>query len=328
MNFSAVQIFFISPWNSLFSLGSTLDSCALFCTATLAIIVAYRAGLFNLGAEGQIYAGAVAAAALLLAFDSGISPVLAAGVSVLAAFAAMFTGAALGAFAGAAKRYCGANELITTFLLSAAVVPFADFIAAGPLRDTTGNLLASAKIAPPFLLPRFFVTSPFSISAVIAILLLLCYSIFIAKTKAGFRFRISGIDANFARFGGIENKDYWIGALACSGALCGLTGYFLVAGTFGICYQGISGGLGWSAIAIAMIAVKFSGTQCRAEFFYIFISALLFTQLKTGLDTVTLLSGVNIENASLLQACIMFIFAANINFTRRRKNRSEKNVAN
>ena len=294
-----VRTFFLGPWSYPWFLGNTLDTIALLLAASLGAAMAFRGGTFNLGGEGQIYLGGLAASAVLLAGQGG-SFAAAIPAPVLlpsAAIAAMAVGGLMGGFSGLLKRRLGMNELITTFLFSSALIPLADFLIQGPWRDSTGNLLALPAFPEDLVLKRLLPPSNLSVSFVFALLLVLAGHVFINKTYRGYQFRTAGAAPGFARFGGMEPEKAWVPAMTVSGALFALTGFFAVAGTYGRCHLGFSGGLGWSAIAVALIA----GNRPLA----LLPAALVYGWLKAGSDSALLAAGLNLETSSFIQAAVL-----------------------
>ena len=294
--------FFLGPWSSPWFTGNTLDGIALLLTASLGAVIAFRGGTFNLGGEGQIYLGGLAASLVLLggappAADSAALPAML--LLPLAAMAAMAAGGLLGGISGFLKKRFGMNELVTSFLISSALIPLADHLISGPWRDSSGNLLALPAFSKNLLLIRLLPPSNLSVSFIYALLLVLAGHIFMNRTKAGYRFRISGAAPDFARFGGIDNTRAWIPAMAASGALSALAGFFAVAGTYGRCHAGFPGGLGWNAIAVALIA--------RNEPLALLPAAIVYGWLKSGSDSAMLASGLNIETSSLIQALVLLL---------------------
>ncbi|MFP3091184.1 ABC transporter permease [Treponema sp. TIM-1] len=299
-----LRAFFIGPWASPWFLGNTLDYISLLLTAALGIALAFRGGCFNLGGEGQIYLGGLAAALVLLSGGAGESPVApgyaaAFGLLCLAALAALTTGGIMGAISGVLKRRFHTSELITSFLLSAALTPLGDYLISGPLRDPQGNLLATPPFLPRRLLLRFLPPSNLSVSFAFALILVIGGYLFIYKTAPGYRFRIAGAAPDFARYGGIRPESYWTPALIVSGALSGLTGFFAVAGTYGRCHLGFPGGLGWNAIAVALIA--------RNNPLALFPAALIYGWLKAGSDSALLASELNFETVAFIQATVLLL---------------------
>jgi simple sugar transport system permease protein len=295
--------FLTNPWASVWFAGNTLDYTALLVCASIGAAFAFRGGLFNLGLEGQIYLGGLAAACALLFVPGGLAPGLSLG---LAAAAAALTGALMGLFCAFLKKTTGANTLITTFLLSSALMPVADFIIAGPLRDSAGSMLATARFSAG--LPRILPPSNLSLSFVFSVGLCVTAHIFISRTGAGYRFRIAGGSPAFARYGGIDADSVSVPALGLSGAFGGLCGFFAVAGTYGLCYQGFSGGLGWAGMAVALIA--------RNRFPALLPAALFYATLKSGVDQTLLSSVISINASQLLEALILML--ATVKFSRAR----------
>lgn len=294
-----VETFFIGPWSSFFFAGNTLDLAARLVVAGLAALIAFRGGLFNLGIEGQIYAGGLAAGALLLNV-SAANPAQAAFFLVLAALLAMFAGGLIGAISGALKLFTGANEIISSFLLASALNPVCDYIIAGPLRNNGGNLLATKALAGNFILSRILPPSSLSISFFIVLALPFIVYFIINRTTAGYRFRMAGASPDFARYGSINAEHYWIPSMALSGALGALCGFFAVTGTYGIVYQGFSGGIGWAGIACALIAHNRSLAVLPAAFFY--------ACLRSGAENVLLTRGISFDSTLLIEAVVL-IFA-------------------
>ena len=294
-----LNVFFLGPWSSPWFLGNTLDGIALLLTASLGAAIAFRGGTFNLGGEGQIYLGGLAASMILLTGQNSLSaPIL----LCFAACTAMLTGALMGGFSGVLKKKVGMNELISSFLLSSALIPVADFLIKGPWRDSTGNLLALPAFSNNLVLLRLLPPSNLSMSFIFALLLIFTGHVFISRTFRGYLLRISGADPAFARFGGIDPEKAWIPAMAVSGALSALAGFFAVAGTYGRCHAGFSGGLGWSAIAVALIA----GNKPLA----LLPAALVYGWLKSGSDSALLAAGLNLETSSFIQAAILLFATA------------------
>jgi simple sugar transport system permease protein len=295
-----ILVFFLGPWSSPWFLGNTLDYIGLLLTASLGMTMAFRGGCFNLGGEGQIYLGGLAASVVLLKGE----PFLGWGALGLAGLTALATGGALGALAGLLKKGFGAHELISSFLLTQALMPVADYLIAGPLRDPRGNLLAMAPMAEQGLLLRILPPSSLSVSFIFAVILVMAGHLFINRTVWGYRFNIAGAAPGFARYGGIEPATYWTPAMSAAGALGGLTGFFAVAGTYGRCHLGFSGGLGWSSIAVALIA--------RNRPLALLPAALVYGALKAGSDAALLATGLNFETAAFIQAAVLLLATVHV----------------
>jgi len=138
-----------------------------------------------------------------------------------------------------------------------------------------------------------------SLSAPLALALALAAAWFLRATRPGYRFRLAGADPAFARFGGIDAGAYCVPAMAASGGLFALAGFFAAAGTYGLCHQGFPGGLGWSAIAVSLVA--------RSDPLALIPAALIFAGLKAGSDAALLQAGLSLESAALIQAAALVL---------------------
>ncbi len=294
----AFKSFFIQPWSSAWHIGNLLDRMVLLISAGLGAAIAFKAGVFNLGGEGQIYLGGFASSLILLVAPN-LPPAL---LWIAAALTAIAAGAFLGGLAGYLKAAFGVNELITSFLLTLSVSPAVDYLIAGPLRDQSGSLLALPRFLPQYLLPSLLPPSHFNISALAALCLILGSAFFLERSRPGFSLRAAGANANFARFAGIKVEKIWTPAMAVSGALHGLSGFFAVAGTYGLCHRGFTGGLGWSALAVALIA--------RNAPLALIPAALLYAFLEAGSEAAHLSEGLPFETTTLLQAIVFLLVSA------------------
>jgi simple sugar transport system permease protein len=235
------------------------------------------------------------------------SPAAAFFILCLAALAAVITGGAIGAASGLLKYYTGANEIITSFLLAAALNPVADYFITGPLRDSSGSLLASKTLPAALTLPHILPPSTLSPSFFAALAAPVILFFIINKTKTGYRYRIAGASPDFARYGGIESEKYWTPSMAASGALAALAGFFAVSGTYGIIHKGFSGGIGWAGIAVALIAKSRPLAILPAAFFYAY--------LYSGANSALLSSGANFDTTLLIQGIVLAV--ATIKFVKK-----------
>ena len=293
----ALNIFFTGPWSNRWFLGNTLDNMALLLCAALGASLAFRAGCFNLGGEGQIYLGGCAAAAVLLNTSQYPDFV----ILIFAALAAAVCGSIIGGISGLLKKQFGASELITSFLLAAALIPVGDYLIFAVFRSPEVNLLATDKFSAGRTLQYILPPSSLSVSIIFILLFILLCHLFIHRTVWGYRFRISGVSPELALFGGIDPNKRFVPAMIVSGALSGLTGFFAVAGTYGMCYQGFSGGLGWNGIAMALIAAN--------EPLLLVPVVLVFTAINSGASAVILSAGFGFETAAFIQAAVLLLAA-------------------
>ncbi|POQ98295.1 hypothetical protein AU468_13850 [Alkalispirochaeta sphaeroplastigenens] len=313
-----VTTFLVGPWANSYALGNTLARASLLTLTGTGVIWAFRAGVFNLGGEGQTYLGAIVLTAVLTATPlSGWAgePGLSAGVAALAGVGA--AAAAAGALAGLSgwlRHRTGADELITTFLLASAVVPVGDYLILGPLRDQTSNLLATPFVPAPVRLTGLLPPSMLNTSTVWAILAAAILAVVLRWTLFGYEMRITSYNRDLARYAGIPVGRYTVIPLAISGALHGVAGSALVLGLHGRSIIGFSGNLGWNGIAVALIA--------RNNPLLVVPAALFFAFLDGGARAAVLQDQTTWELGSLVQGVIfLFVTARIAGFTRNRPGR-------
>jgi len=306
---AALRAFFITPITTRYYMGNMLNGASSLLIAGLGIAIAFRAGLYNLGGEGQIYVSALVGTLAGLAAASAPGPV---GALVVIA-AATATGALLAGISGALRHYFHSPELITSFLLSAAVIPVVDYLITGPFKDPERNLLATQKLPESFWLPRLLVPSELNLALIVALVLAVIVYLLLFKTVFGYELRLFGLNNEFARYSGINAGIHTMGALALSGGLHGLTGGLMVLGTYHAAISGFTGGLGWNAIAVALIA--------RLHPLAAIAAAVVFSYLQAGAKASVLHTEFTFELGTIIQAVIFFFVTATIVIGRRGRAR-------
>lgn len=307
---AALEAFFVTPLTNRYYVGNMLNGMSSLLIAGLGIVIAFRAGLYNLGGEGQIYVAALAGTAVGLAVP-GLPGALGA---LLVVIVAIVTGALLAGSSGLLRHLFRAPELITSFLLSAAIIPVVDYLITGPMNDPDRNLLATGTVDPAQWLPRLLPPSELNITLIVALLLAFVTYLALFRTVVGYELRLYGMSNEFARYSGINAGAHSVGAMALSGGLHGLTGALLVLGTYHATISGFTGGLGWNAIAVALIA--------RLHPLGAIASALIFSYLEAGARASMLHTEFTFELGTIIQAIIFFFVTASVTFTAaRRKGR-------
>lgn len=295
--------FFTKPFSSWWYFGNMLNMAGLMIFAAAGSSFALRSGTFNLGGEAQIYAPALTAAIILTSTIPATSTETAIQWT-LALIAAIATGALLGFIPGILKAKWRINEMITSFLLSASLLPAIDFLVSGPLRDQSKNLLATAPIPLMFRIRPFLSPSFFNLSFFIASALAIVLALFLKYTSPGYRLRITGTAPEFARFAGFSVEKASITGMTVSGMCHALTGFFSITGTWYMCHNGFSSGMGWSALAIALIA--------RQNLFAVIPAALLYSWLSTASEAAVLSTRFTFDSTALVQAVIFLVISAQI----------------
>lgn len=281
-----------------------LTACPLLIIG-LGLAVAFRSQVWNIGAEGQYFMGALAGG--FLALQLGDLPKALLAPLILAG--GLAGGAAWALIPGLLRTRRGISEIITTLMLNYVAVLLLQYLARGPLRDPAGYLPQSAQFADAARLP--IVWSPrIHLGVVLAFLLVPLVYLLIWRTPLGFRLRAIGANANVARFAGINVESGILLALMVSGALAGLAGVIEVTSLHLRLKGAISGGYGFSAILVALLG--------RMNPLGIVLAALFFAALTIGAEAMHTAYGLPAALAQALQAIIvLFVLGADAYFRMR-----------
>jgi simple sugar transport system permease protein len=293
-----IYYFFIGPFTNTYHLGNMLNVAVPLVFTGLGMAVAFKSSVFNLGGEGQIYVGGLAATIVCLALPS------ANGIfgGILAIIAAMALGGAIAGLSGFLKMEWNVDEMISSFLLSSAVVLIVNYFITGPLDDPKNNMLASLPLARQYNLLKLFPPSKLNLSALFAIAAALLTFLFLNRSHIGYEMRMCGQNREFSRYGGINVSRYLVLPMMLSGALHGIGGGLMVLGTYQVLYEGFSFGMGWNGIAVALIA--------KSNPLGVLPAALLFAYLDAGAKSAMLNGDVTFEIASIAQSFILFFVTA------------------
>ena len=290
----SLYYFFIGPFRNIHSFGNMLNAAIPLILGGLGISIAMKAGHLNLGGEGQIYLGAFVTTAACLSLSR---------LGIFGAFIALFFGmsasGAMAAVSGICKARWKTNELITSFLLSAAVIPIVNYLVSGPFLDPQTSLISTKKIAENMRLPLILKPSVLSAGIFIALAAAVLVYFFVTKTKLGYEFRMAGNNEFFARYGGINTKINTVISLAISGGFYGLAGSIAVLGTHYSVIKEFSTGLGWNALAVALIA-GFNPIG-------VIPAALFFAWINAGARISMQNTGLSSEVALIVQAVIFLL---------------------
>ncbi len=217
----------------------------------LAVALAFRAGVWNIGAEGQLYAGAVAA--VWVGLQVGEWPAAMAVAAPL--MAALAAGAAWAAIPAWMKLRLGVGEVITTLLLNFVAIDLAAWLVHGPLQEPRGVFPQTASIADAARLPIVWPGSRLHAGFAVALGLAVVLWLATRYSRAGFFVRAAGASPDAARVAGrIPVLRVVAGAFLVSGALAGLAGGVQISGVTYVLYEGLSPGHGYTAIAVALLA--------------------------------------------------------------------------
>lgn len=267
--------------------------------AGLSVGLAFRGGVFNLGAEGQLIVGAVAAAAISIKLE----PVF--GTFVI--FMALTGGAAAGAFwaaiAAELKRRFHVLEIISTIMLNFIAIYLVSFLVRGPLQEPTGIYPQTISLAASARLPVIVPGTRLHAGLVVAIVLACFLYWMFRRTAVGFRIRVLGAGPRAAQSAGkIDVARLSWKVFLASGAIAGLAGAIEVNGVTFALYENISPGYGYTAIAVALIAgLNPLGVIASGLFFGILETVALALQRDFGIPS---------SIASMVEALLILVTLA------------------
>jgi simple sugar transport system permease protein len=265
----------------------------------LAVALGFRGGLFNIGAEGQLYIGALSAA-VVGAMPSGWPVWL---HLPLALGAGGLGGALWGGLPGYLKARLGVHEVINTIMMNYIAVQLVDYLVKQALRDPTASVDRTAAILPTAILPALFgATTRLHAGLLLALVALGAVAWLLARTTIGFEIRTVGLNPSAARYAGMPVARTLVLTMALSGGLAGLAGASEVLGVYHTLPAAFSTGYGFDAIAVALVA--------RSHPWGILPAALLWGGLRNGAGLMQVRTGVSIDVVNVLQALVMVCLAA------------------
>jgi len=298
---SPVEVF-ADLWRGAFgdwlALTDTLVKSTPLIFTGLAVAVAFQGALWNIGAEGQLLIGALAAGA--------IGPALGGwphGAAIVAMLAAGAGGGALwGAIAGGLRARREVNEVISTIMLNFVAAQVLSFAVHGPLMEASGAFPASAPIAAAATFDVYLAPSRLNFGMLLAAGLAVACYLGLFHTAAGFQLRALGRNRRASAFFGIPIARMTIGTLALAGAIAGVGGAVQVSAITHRLYETLSPGWGYEAIAVALVA--------RLNPLAIVPAAVLFGALDNGSQAMQRAAGVSPELVYVIQALVILTLLA------------------
>jgi general nucleoside transport system permease protein len=277
----------------------SLVSSTPFIFAGLAVALGFRAGLFNIGVEGQLFIGAIFAAYVGYAV-TGLPAIIHAPLALLAGAVG---GGLWGFIPGWLKAKTGGHEVINTIMMNFIAFRLSDWLLSGPMKRPDSFNPVSPTIEPSAVLPRLF-ESPirFHMGFFIALFVAWLVYWFLFRTKWGFYLRTVGANPHAARYAGMNVLTGIIIAMSLSGALAGLAGANEVLGVNYNLAMAFSSGYGFDSIALALLG--------KSHPLGVVLAALLFGTLRNGAVRMQISAGIPIDIISVFQALILAFIAA------------------
>ncbi|MEY3408172.1 MAG: hypothetical protein RL038_1233 [Actinomycetota bacterium] len=289
---TAYQSLFRSALFSPAGLERTFEKATPLILTGLAVAVAFRVGLFNIGAQGQLLTGALASAWAGFTFTS-LPGFLLVPVAIL--FGAL-AGAMWGSIAGLLKAYRGVHEVISTIMLNTIALGIIEYLISYPLQEPGQVLSRTPAIADQAKLPLFgFLPSGFFLALVSAAII----AWMLTRTTLGFRFTTVGKNKFAAIYAGIKLKHTVVLSMIFSGALAGIGGAIETLGVVHRYESGFNDGIGFDGITIALLA--------RGNPWGTIPAAMLVAILRSGAATLQFDTGIEPEVVDLLLAITLLL---------------------
>lgn len=314
--FDAYRALLFGALGNISGLTQTLAKATPLLLVGLGIVIAFRAGVINIGGEGQLIVGALAATAFSLGFRQWPGAVL----LPLTLVAGTLAGAAWGAVPGVLKARLGVNEILSTIMMNQIALQLMNFLLRGPLIDPA-EIAAGTRIAQSEALPqqvwllRLVPRTLFHVGFLLALVLAVVVYIFLWRTTIGYRIRAVGLNPDASRYAGIPVRRYVALSLILSGAFAGLAGAVEVMGVHHRAVEGLSGGYGFSGIVAALFGKLHPLGAIPASF--------LFGALLVGADKMQRVVQVPSALVIALQGLVViFVVSSDIWARRRARQRS------
>jgi len=284
-------------WRGINRFGNWIEDSITLILVGLAVALVFKANQFSLGAEGQIYLGALAAGMVSLFVQAP----LAIHIS-LALIAAALAGFLWGLVPGILKAYVGADEIVSTLMLNVIAIQIYNLLLIHWLRDPTAGFIGTEFFPKTAVLPVVIPGTRVTIALFIAVVAVIAVWFLMARTPLGYEIRVIGANLKFAEYGGINTKRTIALSFAVSGLLAGLAGAQLATGLVKQLTLGISVGVGFEGIVVALLA--------RNNPLAVPIAGLFYGYLRTGAQIMERSSDVTREVVLIIQAIIILMITA------------------
>ena len=279
-------------------LVNTLVQAGPLILGGLAVGVGFKAGLFNIGAQGQFLMGAVAGAGTGAAVASWPVP----AAITAAVLAGAIVGGLWGFIPGALKAWTGAHEVVTTIMLNTIAATFIGYLVSGPLLatgfsfDRTGDI---GNAALPIIFGRNL-----HLGVVIAFLAVPVIWWLLWRSTLGFEIRTVGANPSAARYAGMRPARITIFTMSLCGLLAGLAGAIEIVGITHFMNASYGTSVGFDSIAVALLG--------RAHPLGITLAALLFGAMRAGAGLMQIQTQIPVEIVDILQAIVLLFVAADV----------------
>jgi len=281
------------------AIANTLNSATPLIFAGLSVAFGFRAGLFNIGANGQLLVGAFCAA--IVGTSVALPFPLAAGLAILAGG---LGGALWGFIPGALKAWRGAHEVVVTIMLNSVAYLLLNLLASSVFKDPTATFPRTPDITPGAVLPIIFPDTRLHGGIILALVTAILVWFLLFKTTLGFEIRTVGANASAARYAGIRPAFITILTMSLAGALAGLGGSVEILGITKNYPAEYIVNYGFDGIAVALLG--------RAHPLGVVGGALLFGVMRAGAGSMQRATDIPVDIISIVQGVILLFVAAQV----------------
>ncbi len=298
--YNAYFALFKGSLGSTGALSETIVAATPLIFAGLAVALAFKAGLFNIGAEGQLLVGAMAASFVGFTFDS-LPMVIHLPLAILGGF---IGGALWGFVPGFLKAKTGAHEVIVTIMLNYIAIRLVDYLLSTDTFRRTGRTDPISKTVPESARFPNLLSDEYRVHAGIILALLVAWGVWwlVFRSTIGFRFRAVGANPNAALYAGMSVGGTYMLAMALGGGLAGLAGTAQLLGVQYSIFPGFSSGYGFDAIALALLGRTHPGG--------VVLAALLFGIMRAGSTSMQASTSIPVDIIVVIQALVILFMAA------------------
>ena len=309
----AFEALLLGPIERVNRWGVWIQDAITLILLGMSFAIVFRAQQFSLGAEGQLYFGALISG--VIALNSPHVPgVILVPFIILASATAGFV---YGLIPGALKAYLGANELVSTLMLNVIATRFFEMVLNFQLKPPDAGYMASDKFTPNAVLPVIVESTQVTIAVFILVIVVFLSWLLIRRTPLGYEIRIIGSNLRFADYGGVNSKRTIMLVMAIGGIVAGLAGMHLANGIHRQLVLNISFALAFEGVVVALLA--------RLNVLVVPFTGLLYAYLRAGAQFMERDANVSFEVVRMIQAIIILLITAEalVTFFQARQKRAD-----
>ena len=309
----AFEALLLGPIERVNRWGIWIQDAITLILLGLSFAIVFRAKQFSLGAEGQLYFGALVSGIISLN-SPNIPGILLIPFIILAAGAAGFV---YGLIPGALKAYLGANELVSTLMLNVIATRFFEMVLNFQLKPSDAGYMASEKFGSNAILPVIVEKTQVTIAVFVVVIVIFLSWLLIRRTPLGYEIRIIGSNLKFADYGGVNSRRTIMLVMAIGGIVAGLAGMHLANGIHRQLILNISFALAFEGVVVALLA--------RLNVLVVPFTGLLYAYLRAGAQFMERDANVSFEVVRMIQAIIILLITAEalVTFFQQRQKRAD-----